>query len=198
MPVKSFLDDPPTLGHPKKCKEVRHADPGTGQLARPVCDFKPDNSNRFGYVNADDSGLNIGRWSISLDPVEQESESNRELIAGVTKERSLRVESGTHQLAVALLATVNVQLKSFQNGVMFGLGFRGGHAHTVRPLGSGHQRTNLAKEGAAFHAGLSPIRKQPPTLSVSNLKKLRFQDGSAAAGLDELEEFIVSERAHVG
>lgn len=47
--MKSFLDDPPTLGHPKKCKEVRHADPGTGQLARPVCDFKPDHSNRFGY-----------------------------------------------------------------------------------------------------------------------------------------------------
>ena len=99
--------------------------------------------------------LNIGRWSISLDPVEQEPESNGELIAGVTKERSLRVESGTHQFAVALLATVNVQLKSFQNRVMFGLGFRGGHAQTVRPAGSGHQRTNLAKEGAA-HSRQTP------------------------------------------
>jgi hypothetical protein len=148
--VKSFLDDPPTLRHPEKCKEVRHTDAGTSQLARPVCDFKPDHSNRFGYVDADDSGLNIGRWPISLDPVEQEPESNGELIAGVTKERSFRVESRTHQFAVALLATVNEQLKSFQNRIMFGLCFRGGHAQTVRPAGSGHQRTNLAKEGAAF------------------------------------------------
>src|SRR5687767_14703971 len=117
MPMKSFLNDPPALRHPEKCKEVRHADAGTGQLARPVCDFKPDHSNRFGYVHANDSGFNTGRWSISLDPVEQEPESIGELIAGVTKERSLRVESGTHQFAVALLATVNVQLKSFQNRI---------------------------------------------------------------------------------
>jgi hypothetical protein len=155
--VKSFLDDPPTLRHPEKRKDVRHADAGTGQLARPVCNFKPDHRNRFGYVNTDDSGLNIGRWSISINPVEQESKSNGELIAGITKERSLLVESGTHQFAVALLATVNVELKSFQNRVVFGLGFRGGHAQTVRPTSFGHQRTNLAKEGsAAFRANGQP------------------------------------------
>jgi hypothetical protein len=147
--VKSFLDDPPTLRHPQKCKDVRHADPGTGQRARPVCNLKPDDSNRFGYVHADDSELNIGRWSISVDPVEEELKSNGELVAGITKERSLLVESGTHQFAIALLATFNVQLKSFQNRVVFRLGFRGGHAHTVPPTDSGHQRTNLAKEGGA-------------------------------------------------
>jgi hypothetical protein len=73
------------------------------------------------------ASLNIGRWSISLEP-----EYNGELIAGVTKERGLRAESGTHQFGVALLATVNVQLKSCQNRVMFGLGFCSGHAQTVR------------------------------------------------------------------
>jgi hypothetical protein len=146
--VKSFLDDPPIPRHPQKCKDVRHADAGTGQIARPVCDFKPDNSNRFGYVHADNSGLNIGRWSISINPVEQEPKSNGELIASVSKERSLRVESMTHQVAVALLATINVQLKSFQDRVVFGLSFCGGHVETVRRAGSGHQRTNLAKEGA--------------------------------------------------
>jgi hypothetical protein len=155
MPVKSFLNNPPALGHPEKCEEVRHVDPGTGQLARPVCDFKPDHRNRFGCIHADHSGLNIGRWPISVDPVEEEPESNGELIAGVTEERSLRVESGTHHFTVALLATVNVQLKSFQNRIVFGLGFRGGHAQTVRPTGSGHQGTNPAKEGDAFRVGVT-------------------------------------------
>ena len=104
------------------------------------------------YVDAYDSRVNIGRWSISIDPVEQEPDSNGKLIAGVTKERSLRMESGAHHFAVALLTTVNVQLKSFQNRVMFRLGLCGRHAKTIRRADYGHQRTSLAKEGAAFRA----------------------------------------------
>jgi hypothetical protein len=66
----------------------------------------------------------------------------------------LGVESGAHQFAVALLTAVNVQLKSLQDCVVFGFGFWSGHARTVRPVGSGHQRTNLAKAGApVLHAG---------------------------------------------
>jgi hypothetical protein len=40
-------------------------------------------------------------------------------------------------------------VNSIQNRVVFGLGFRGSHAQIVRRAGSGHQRTKLAKEGAA-------------------------------------------------
>jgi hypothetical protein len=42
---------------------------------RPTIAPKPP--NRFSYVNADDARVNIGRWSISIDPVEQEPESYR-------------------------------------------------------------------------------------------------------------------------
>jgi hypothetical protein len=170
--VKSFLDDPPTLVHSEKCKEVRHADAGTGQIARPVCDLKPNHSNRFSYFYANDAGLNVRSWSVSVDPVEQESESIRELIASITKERSLRVKGGTHQFAVALLATVNVQLKSFQNRVMFRLGFRGGHAPTVRPSGP-------------INGQIWPKRALPSARMVGNSKlgqsrpwTVRFLDGS--------------------
>ena len=84
--MKGFLNDPPSFRRPEKCKDVRHPDGGAGELARPVYDFKPDHSNRFGYVHADDPAFNIGRWSISVNPVEQESNSNGESIAGVAKE----------------------------------------------------------------------------------------------------------------
>src|ERR1700681_1873905 len=59
------------------------------------------------------------------------------------------MESRPHYFTVALLAAVNVHLKNSQNRVMFGLGCRSTHAQTVRPAGSGHQWTKLAKEGAS-------------------------------------------------
>jgi hypothetical protein len=83
MPVKSLLNDLPTPRHAKKCEEVRHAHVGAGQLARPVSDFEPDHGNGSGYVHTNNSGLYIRRWSISLDPVEQEPEPGCELIGRI-------------------------------------------------------------------------------------------------------------------
>ncbi len=175
MPVKRLLDNPPTLRHAEECEEIRHSDAGTCQLARPVCDLKPYHSNRLGDVHADNPRFNIGRRSISVDPVEQELNSDRELIADITKERGLRVEGSSHQYAVALLATVDVELKSFQNRVVFGLIFCGGHGETIRCGRSGQQRTKPAKIGTLPLPVLSPTRtlqgpafvEVVPTLSPS-------------------------------
>ena len=118
--MKGFLDDLPTLWHPKKSEEIRHANAGTGQFSRPVCDFDPNHSDRFEDVDADDARFDARCWSISINPIEQEFRSNGELIAGITKKRGLRVEGGAHQFALALLAAVDVQLESLQDLVMLG------------------------------------------------------------------------------
>ena len=146
--MKGFLDDPPTLGHPEKREEIRHANAGTRQFSRPVCDFEPNHSDRFEDVHTDDSRFDTRRWSICINPIEQKFRSNGELIAGITKERGLRVEGGTHQFALALLAAVDVQLESLQDLVMLGWGFCWCHAERIRRRKSGHQRTRLAKKGA--------------------------------------------------
>jgi hypothetical protein len=41
--------------------------------------------------------LNLRRWTVLVDPVEQELGSYRELLAGLAEERSIRVESGAHK-----------------------------------------------------------------------------------------------------
>jgi hypothetical protein len=146
--VKSFLDDLPTLWHPKKSEEIRHANAGTGQLSRPVCDFDPNHCDRFEDVDAHDARFYARCWSISINPIEQKFSSNGELIPGITEERCLRVEGGTHQFALALLAAVDVQLESLQDLVMLGWGFWWCHVERIRRKKSGHQRTRLAKMGA--------------------------------------------------
>src|ERR1700690_278151 len=92
IPVEGFLDDLPILRHPEKSEEIRHANAGTGQFSRPVCDFDPNHSDRFEDVDADDTRFDARCWSISINPIEQKFRSNGELIAGITKKRGLRVE----------------------------------------------------------------------------------------------------------
>ncbi len=118
--MKGFLDDLPTLGHPEKGEEIRHANAGAGQFTRPVCDFDPNRGDGFEDVDANDTRFDARCWSISINPIEQKVRSNGELIAGIAKKRGLGVEGGTHQLAVALLAALDVQLESLQDLVMWG------------------------------------------------------------------------------
>jgi hypothetical protein len=148
MPVEGFLDDLPTLRHPEKSEKIRHANAGTGQFSRPVCDFDPNYSDRFEDVDADDARFDAWSRSISINPIEQKFRSNGELIAGITKKRGLRVEGVAHQFALALLAAVDVQLESLQDRVMLGWGSCWCHAERIRHKKSGHQRTRLAKKGA--------------------------------------------------
>jgi len=108
--MKGFLDDPPTLRHPEKGKKIRHVNSGTGQSSRPVCDFESNNRNRLDDVHAYDARCNIRRWSVSINPVEQEWGANSELTAGITKERGCRVEGWAHHVALALLAAVDIEL----------------------------------------------------------------------------------------
>ncbi len=118
--MEGFLDDLPTLRHPEKSEQVRHANAGTGQFSRPVCDFDPNHCDRLEDVDADDTGFDVRCWSISINPIEEKFRSNGELTAGIPKKRGLRVEGGAHQFALALLAAFDVQLEGLQDLVMLG------------------------------------------------------------------------------
>jgi len=86
MPVKRLLDDRPSTWHFEKCEQVRHAHTGTGQIARPSCDFKTNDRNRFEDVHANHTGLDAGSWAILVYPVEEEPGPDGELFPGVAEE----------------------------------------------------------------------------------------------------------------
>ncbi len=153
--MKGFLDDPPTFGRPEKSEKIRHANARTGQFTRPVRDFELNHSDRFEDVHAYDARFNIRGWSVSINPIEQEFRSNGQLPAGITEERGLRVEGGTHHFAAALFAAVDVQLEGLQDLVMLGRRLHWCHAARIRSRKSGHQGTSMVKEGALSVCRLS-------------------------------------------
>jgi hypothetical protein len=82
------------------------------------------------------------------------------LVPGVAEERSVRMKGGTHKLALALFASVNVHLHGLDDSVVFGEVFALGHAETVGPESAGRQRPNAAKVGRELNRpwGISAIR----------------------------------------
>ena len=60
------------------------------------------------------------------------------------------MKGGTHQLAFALFAAVNVELYRFDDAVIFGEVFAFGHGETVGLCGDMRQQPNAAKVGRGW------------------------------------------------
>jgi len=145
--VERLLDNLPTIRHPKEREKIRHTNPGASQRPRPVCDLKPNNSDRFEYIYAYNAGFNVRGRPISGNPIEQKLRSDSKLITGIPKKRSLGMEGRTHHFAVSLFAAINVKLQCFQDLVLLRLRLRLYHIENVRLTYLPLQWTSTVKEG---------------------------------------------------
>src|SRR6202041_3105450 len=131
MPVKRLLDDLPSARHFEKREQVGHANIRARQVAGPASDLETNHRDRLEDVDTHHTRLNLRSGAILVDPVKEELGSDGKLFSGVAEERGIRVKGRAHQFALALFASVDVQLHGLDDSVVVGEVFSLSHAETV-------------------------------------------------------------------
>src|SRR5688500_14199827 len=113
MQMKHFVNDFPFHVDFQKGKQIRKP------VACTIVELQPDCSHRLEDVNAGDPALQLRGWPILVVPVEELLNwSGEEIVADVTKNRSVRMEGCVHVCSTTGLAAVDICLDSFCNGVV--------------------------------------------------------------------------------
>jgi hypothetical protein len=166
--VKCLLDDFPSAWHLEEREQVGHADARASQISRPSGHLEANDCNGIEYVHTDYAGLDPGGGTIIVDPVEEELSSGGEPLPGIAEEGGVRMEGWTHELALALFASVNIQLHGLNDAVLVGKVFVVSHAADSR---IGAREASTDKSGQRRTLALSDsLRSNFHELKISQIQ----------------------------